>query len=155
MFLNYILLLLPARDVHTAIYIHAERGKVEKLWNCSHACLNRGLDLFTAADSTSTSVNRSSTYANLGCLMRACASVHSRLAEAQRSEFTSEEKAYYEKSLEYYTTAQQVHIVCTWMQSLVCICYGYKVRKCVWHVSRSFVKLPHHISRMKWNPTDR
>ncbi|CAI8029486.1 Erythroid differentiation-related factor 1 [Geodia barretti] len=85
-----------------------ERGKVEKLWNCSHACLNRGLDLFTAADSTSTSVNRSSTYANLGCLMRACASVHSRLAEAQGSEFTSEEKAYYEKSLEYYTTAQQL-----------------------------------------------
>ena len=81
---------------------------MEKLWNCSHACLNRGLDLFTAADSTSTSVNRSSTYANLGCLMRACASVHSRLAEAQGSEFTSEEKAYYEKSLEYYTTAQQV-----------------------------------------------
>jgi hypothetical protein len=85
-----------------------ERVKVEKLWNCSHACLNRGLDLFSAADSTSTSVNRSSTYANLGCLMRACASVHSRLAEAQGSEFTSEEKAYYEKSLEYYTTAQQL-----------------------------------------------
>ena len=94
------------------LYIHTERGKVEKLWNCSHACLNRGLDLFTAADSTSTSVNRSSTYANLGCLMRACASVHSRLAEAQGSEFTSEEKAYYEKSLEYYTTAQQVYTYC-------------------------------------------
>ena len=88
---------------------HSEREKVEKLWNCSHSCLNRGLDLFNAAD-TSTSVNRSTAYANLGCLMRACASVHSRLAETEGSEFTSEEKAYYEKSLEYYTTAQQVSI---------------------------------------------
>jgi tetratricopeptide (TPR) repeat protein len=85
-----------------------EKDKVEKLWSCSHSCLNRGLDLFDGAADGLTDVNRSITYANLGCLMRACASVHTRLAEAEGAEFTSEERSYYEKSLEYYTTAQQL-----------------------------------------------
>ena len=74
---------------------------------CSYSCLNRGLDLFDASDGA-TAPNRAITYANMGCLARACASVHTRLAEATDAEFSSDEKTYYDKSLEYYTTAQQV-----------------------------------------------
>ena len=91
---------------------------MEKLWKCSHSCLNRGLDMFDAEDG-STDINKAITYANLGCLMRGCASVHSQLAESKGSEFTSEEKTYYEVSLEYYTTAQQVGYGA---RTCVCVC---------------------------------
>lgn len=84
-----------------------EKDKVEKLWMCSYSCLSRGLDLYDASDGATT-LNRAITYANMGCLARACASVHTRLAAAEGAEFSSDEKTYYEKSLHYYITAQQV-----------------------------------------------
>ena len=87
---------------------------MEKLWTCSYSCLNRALDLYSAEDGT-TALNRAITYANMGCLTRACASIHTRLAEAEGAEFNADEKTYYEKSLQYYITAQQVNIACMYM----------------------------------------
>ena len=89
------------------LLLNTEKDKVKKLWMCSYSCLSRGLELYDATDST-TALNRATTYANMGCLTRACASVHTQLAEAEGAEFTSEENTYYEKSLQYYITAQQV-----------------------------------------------
>ena len=93
----------------------SEKEKVEKLWMCSYSCLSRGLELYDEADGT-TALNRAITYANMGCLARACASVHTQLAEAKGAEFSSEEKTYYEKSLKYYTTAQQVNTCYLYVQ---------------------------------------
>ena len=84
-----------------------EKEKVDKCWMCSYSCLSRGLDMYDASDGTTT-LNRAITYANMGCLTRACASVHTHLAEVKGAEFSSDEKTYYEKSLQYYNTAQKV-----------------------------------------------
>ena len=78
---------------------------MEKLWTSSYSCLTRGLELFQASGSIP---NQALLQANLGSLMRACASAHSRREEEKGAEFSPQERLYYDKAVEYYINAQQV-----------------------------------------------
>lgn len=125
-------------QVAARLDFRSESKQVERLWKSSYSCLIDGIAQF---QSTSNVINQSLLYANLGKLMYSCAYSHGvgltpveasidngsaqvdengkrwksgigELGEEEnRPKYCHQEKLYYTKSVEYYVSAKQVHIV--------------------------------------------
>ena len=92
--------------------LFVDSKQMSKYWSSSYDSLLSGIACFKETNNSS---NQSLLNANLGSLMKSCAVAHGSLmysdedgVEPSKGEFTSQEKLYYERSIEYYTKAKEI-----------------------------------------------
>lgn len=95
------------------LFLNLDSKQIEKLWTSSYCCLKNGIASFEATSNVS---NQALLNANLGSLMRSCAEAYGLLKypmkkgseEKTKGEFSSQEKLYYNRAIEYYMRGKEV-----------------------------------------------
>ena len=96
---------ISCHAVHILCVVSPDFPRIQKLWKKSHQCLENSLEIFKF---TSNIPNQALVLANLSSLMRTSATTYSRRASRIGLDFSPQELQYYDKSIRYCITAQQV-----------------------------------------------